>query len=183
MTAAAVRPDHVPAHQAAYGALSRRDGGLARLIALDGTPDPCVWGVLEDAGGRDAFAELALHIVSQQISTAAALTIFGRLRDKLSGEIEPAAIIATSTDDLRAAGSRAPRPGRCTTSPSASLTAGCPSRGSPAVTTPPPRPSLTRCLGSGRGPHRCSCCTTSGDPTSSPRAMSDCYAPCNRRSA
>lgn len=104
MTATTATPDLLPARLAAYDALSQRDDGLARLVALDGTPDPFFWGVLEDAAGGDAFAELALHIVSQQISTVAALTIFGRLRDRLSGAVEPTAIVAASAEDLRAAG-------------------------------------------------------------------------------
>jgi len=59
--------------------------------------------VLEDAAGGDAFAELALHIVSQQISTAAALTIFGRVREALGGTVAPAPVIATPAEDLRSA--------------------------------------------------------------------------------
>ena len=88
----------------AYDALAHSDEGLARLVARYGAPDPFFWGVLEAAAGGDAFAELALHIVSQQISTAAALTIFGRLRDALGGTVGAAQIIASSVDDLRAAG-------------------------------------------------------------------------------
>lgn len=104
MTAPAASPDPVQERTAAYDALADRDDGLARLIACDGTPDPFSWGVLEDAAGGDAFAELALHIVSQQISTAAALTIFARLRDALDGKVAPAQLVDASVDNLRAAG-------------------------------------------------------------------------------
>ncbi len=58
-----------------------------------------------------------------------------------------------------------------------------PVRGSPTATTPRRRTSLTTDAGWGPGRRRCSPCTTSGDPTSSLRPMSDCYAPRNRRSA
>jgi len=104
MTAATAVPDPVHERQTAYAALATRDDGLAQLIHRYGTPDPFSWDLLEDAAGNDAFAELALHIVSQQISTAAALTIFRRLRDMLSGTIQAAAIVARSADELRAAG-------------------------------------------------------------------------------
>jgi DNA-3-methyladenine glycosylase II len=118
--------------------------------------------VLEAATGQDAFAELALHIVSQQISTAAALTIFGRLRSTLHGTVAPAPIVGVSIDELRAAGLSVRRQGPCATSPNASSTAACRSSGSPSATTPPRRPSSNRCAASGRGRRRCSCCTTSG---------------------
>jgi DNA-3-methyladenine glycosylase II len=60
--------------------------------------------IFDELARRDAFAELALHIVSQQISAAAALTIFGRLRETLGGAVAPAPILAASPDALRAAG-------------------------------------------------------------------------------
>ena len=101
MTAA---PELVDDRRAAYDALAQRDAGLAALVAQVGHPDPFSWGVLEEAAGGDALAELALHIVSQQISTAAALTIFGRLRDRLGGAIEPARLVAVPAEELRSAG-------------------------------------------------------------------------------
>lgn len=104
MTSTAASPDLVRERDGAYDALARADDGLARLVALYGTPDPFFWGVLEEAAGGDAFAELSLHIVSQQISTAAALTIFGRIRQTLQGPLAPTQILAVSVDDLRAAG-------------------------------------------------------------------------------
>jgi len=104
MTATVASPDPVQERLAVYDALTRRDAGLARLAARVGTPDPFFWGMLEDAASGNWFAELALHIVSQQISTVAALTIFGRLRDRLGGTVGPAPIIAASAEDLRAAG-------------------------------------------------------------------------------
>jgi 3-methyladenine DNA glycosylase/8-oxoguanine DNA glycosylase len=97
-------PGPVRESQAAYDALARRDACLAALIASVGTPDPFSWGVLDDAAGGNPLAELALHIVSQQISIAAAITIFARLRDLLGGTIDPPSILGASLDDLRAAG-------------------------------------------------------------------------------
>lgn len=104
MTATAATRDLVQERQVAYQSLAKRDAGLTRLVMGCGTPDPFSWGLLEDAAGGDAFAELALHIVSQQISTAAALTIFGRVRDALGGAVAPEPVLALSGDDLRAAG-------------------------------------------------------------------------------
>jgi DNA-3-methyladenine glycosylase II len=92
------------AREAAYDELARRDGALAALIARHGRPDPFSWGLLDEAVGDDPFAELALHVVSQQISTRAALTIFGRLRDRLGGSVDPRAVAAATEDELRAAG-------------------------------------------------------------------------------
>jgi DNA-3-methyladenine glycosylase II len=88
----------------AYDALAQSDDALARLIAQHGHPDPFTWGALDSTVGRDPFAELVLHIVSQQISTRAALTIFARLRDILGGEIAPEPILAKPVEGLRAAG-------------------------------------------------------------------------------
>jgi DNA-3-methyladenine glycosylase II len=104
MAASAPTADREQTRRDAYDALARRDDALARLIAGSGAPDPFSWGVLDDAAGGDAFAELALHIVSQQISTAAALTIFARLRDTLGGTVGPAPLVSAAVDDLRAAG-------------------------------------------------------------------------------
>lgn len=104
MTSTVASPDPVREREDAYDALARRDNGLARLAARYGAPDPFFWGVLEEAANGDAFAELVLHIVSQQISTAAALSIFARLRDLLGGTVGPTPIITAAVDDLRAAG-------------------------------------------------------------------------------
>jgi len=100
-----VRPaTRAAADAKAYTTLAARDPALAALIDRVGRPDPFSWGVLEDAAGSDPFAELALHIVSQQISTAAALTIFRRLADATGAGITPTAVMATAPEVLRAAG-------------------------------------------------------------------------------
>lgn len=87
-----------------YDLLGRRDEGLAGLIARYGRPDPFSWEVLDDTVDRDAFSELALHIVSQQISTLAALAIFTRIQTLLGGGLEPAQLVLTPVEELRAAG-------------------------------------------------------------------------------
>jgi DNA-3-methyladenine glycosylase II len=88
----------------AYRALARRDDALARLIARHGQPDPFHWDVLDDHAGSDAFSELALHIISQQLSTTAALAIHARVQILLEGTVEPQGMIAARPEDLRAAG-------------------------------------------------------------------------------
>ena len=88
----------------AYDTLAQTDEALARLIARHGRPDPFHWSVLDGAVGSDAFAELVLHIVSQQISTPAALTIYGRVQQTLGGAVDPSRIVASPVDELRAAG-------------------------------------------------------------------------------
>jgi DNA-3-methyladenine glycosylase II len=88
----------------AYTILAEGDPALAALIDRHGRPDPFSWGVLEDAAGSDPFAELALHIVSQQISTAAALTIFRRIADATGAGMAPAAVLDAAPEALRAAG-------------------------------------------------------------------------------
>ena len=87
-----------------YKDLAGRDDGLARLIAQHGQPDPFAWTGLDDAVGGDPFAELALHIVSQQISTSAALTIYARLRTLLGDRVDPTGIIAAQVNQLRSVG-------------------------------------------------------------------------------
>jgi DNA-3-methyladenine glycosylase II len=88
----------------AYDLLAARDPRLAALIAAHGRPDPFSWTLLRDAAGDDALAELALHVVSQQISTAAALTIYGRVVAVLGGALDAERLVAASPPDLRAAG-------------------------------------------------------------------------------
>jgi DNA-3-methyladenine glycosylase II len=77
---------------------------LRRLVAALGRPDPFDWDGA-DVVGDDLFAGLALHIVGQQISIPAALTIFGRLGDA-TGERPPSARAVTALDRsvLRAVG-------------------------------------------------------------------------------
>ena len=78
----------------AYHALARRDDALARLIARHGQPDPFHWDILDDRVDGDPFSELALHIISQQLSTTAALAIYARVQTLLEGTVEPRGMIA-----------------------------------------------------------------------------------------
>jgi DNA-3-methyladenine glycosylase II len=101
MTAAA--PDS-PEVDEAYDRLTDLAPELAALVEAHGRPNPFSWQVLQDAAGNDPLAELALHVVSQQISTTAALTIYARLLTAVGGRIEAARLLAADPVDLRAAG-------------------------------------------------------------------------------
>jgi DNA-3-methyladenine glycosylase II len=84
-------------HSKAQRHLARRDPVLKRLIATVG---PCT---LRYEPNR--FASLARSIISQQISTKAALAIRMRLEEALGGQgITPPGILALSDQALRAVG-------------------------------------------------------------------------------
>lgn len=87
----------------AYGHLAAADPVLRRLVGSVGRPDPFTW---QERGypASSNFAAMALHIVGQQISTAAALTIFGRVAASMGGEVTPAGLLALPEDRLRACG-------------------------------------------------------------------------------
>ncbi len=87
-----------------YAVLARRDPVLRELVARVGRPDPFAWDG-SDLAGADLFSGLALHIVGQQISIPAALTVFGRLGD-VSGTRPPSAsgVAALDEPQLRAVG-------------------------------------------------------------------------------
>ncbi|MFE7170253.1 DNA-3-methyladenine glycosylase family protein [Streptomyces sp. NPDC057616] len=87
----------------AYGHLAAADPVLRRLVGSVGRPDPFTW---QERGypASSSFAAMALHIVGQQISTAAALTIFGRVSASMGGEVTPAGLLALPEDRLRACG-------------------------------------------------------------------------------
>lgn len=89
----------------AYVDLGRRDPVLAQLAARWGGPDPFAWPAV---GGRLAAGNLAamvLHIVGQQISTAAALTIYDRVVAAAGGgALSAEALAAVGVEQLRAAG-------------------------------------------------------------------------------
>jgi DNA-3-methyladenine glycosylase II len=85
--------DHVKARRH----LTRRDPVLKQLIGAIG---PCT--LRHDP---DGFAELARSIIAQQISTRAAASIHGRLLQALGRRgLRPAALLALSDEDFRAAG-------------------------------------------------------------------------------
>jgi DNA-3-methyladenine glycosylase II len=76
--------------------LSRRDERLKRIISRVG---PCTL-----QPNADHFGLLARSIISQQISTRAALAIHGRLCAQVGKPIRPRAILKATDDDLRGAG-------------------------------------------------------------------------------
>lgn len=76
-------------------ALARRDGVLKPIIRTVG---PCTL----KANG-DAFEVLVRSIISQQISTKAAIAIGGRVLQTV-GKFQPRRILAAADDDLRSAG-------------------------------------------------------------------------------
>jgi DNA-3-methyladenine glycosylase II len=85
----------------AVAMLRAADPVLGRLI--DGLP-PVDFAVWRARWSLDAFGSLARAIVGQQIATAAAAAIFGRLQ-ALIGDRDPAAAIASVSDEeLRAVG-------------------------------------------------------------------------------
>jgi DNA-3-methyladenine glycosylase II len=86
-----------------YDALAATDPVLARLIGVHGHPDPFAWN---DGGrtGPDNFAAMVLHIVSQQISTAAAFTIFSRIAAAAGGLPDQDGLLRLGADGLRACG-------------------------------------------------------------------------------
>jgi DNA-3-methyladenine glycosylase II len=80
------------------------DGGLAAIVEQHGLVDPYTWpGVPLERG--DLLGGLALHIVAQQISTVAALSIYARLIELLGGGRIGAANLASKTpEEIRAVG-------------------------------------------------------------------------------
>lgn len=99
-----VATTRVDGAERAYDILAAADADLAGLVARRGRPDPFDWAVLQDVAGDDPFVGLTLHIVSQQISTAAAVTIFRRVGEATGQDIRPAALATVSPEALRAAG-------------------------------------------------------------------------------
>ncbi len=83
----------------AYASLIRKDPALRDLARVHGHPDPFGWN---DGGrtGSSKFAALVLHIASQQISTAVALSLYDRLRAGLGRRPDPAGIVGLGADGL-----------------------------------------------------------------------------------
>ena len=79
--------------------LVQRDAVIRRLHALFGYP---AWGRKPKVDER--FAYLARSICHQQLAGKAAATIWGRTVDAVRGEVTPAAFLAVSPRQLRAAG-------------------------------------------------------------------------------
>jgi DNA-3-methyladenine glycosylase II len=79
-------------------ALMRRDPTLAAIIRNHRTT------TLVDAPPVDPFHALVRAITSQQLSTKAAATIFGRVLDLMGGVATPDALASVADDQLRRAG-------------------------------------------------------------------------------
>ncbi len=90
-------------HADAVRALSTTDARLAALIERVG---PCRLGVAERDPRRkpDHFTGLVRAIVSQQLSSKAAETIFGRVRASTGETFDAAAILSVPEPKLREAG-------------------------------------------------------------------------------
>lgn len=86
-----------------YERLLALDPVLRSIARLRGRPDPFVWFAAGGAGLTN-LAAMVLHIASQQISTTAALAVFGRVRDAAGGRIDPAIIERLGPDRLRRLG-------------------------------------------------------------------------------
>jgi DNA-3-methyladenine glycosylase II len=76
--------------------LARRDRALGAIVTAHGPPP--LWA--RPAG----FATLARIVLEQQVSLAAAATLYRRVADTLPGGWMPAAVLAVGTDGLRARG-------------------------------------------------------------------------------
>ena len=76
--------------------LKSRDKKLAAAIEAVGH-------VYREMEGDDLFAGVVHHIVAQQISTAAQMTVWARLQASL-GQVTPAAVSAATVEELQACG-------------------------------------------------------------------------------
>ena len=84
-------------HETAVAALARQDRRLAKIIKRVGPFNPSLT--------KNAFEALAGSIVHQQVSLAAAKTIFGRVKALCPRKrLSPKALLALSFDELRSAG-------------------------------------------------------------------------------
>ncbi len=82
--------------ETATHALADRDRDLARIVQLHGVPP--MWG------RPTGFATLVWIILEQQVSIAAARTMFRRLGARLGGRVTPEGVLRTGVDGLRAMG-------------------------------------------------------------------------------
>ena len=92
-----------PDHSKAVRALRRSDPVMREIIKQVG---PCELGHATDRGGpaHDHYGALVRAIVGQQVSTAAARTIYGRLCDRFDGRTPtPKEVLADDPEQMRAA--------------------------------------------------------------------------------
>jgi DNA-3-methyladenine glycosylase II len=77
-------------------ALASREPGIARALALTGYPEPRI----RDTG----YATLLRTIVGQQVSVAAAASVWSKLEGRLGETMAPEALLAAEFDALRGCG-------------------------------------------------------------------------------
>ena len=79
--------------------LVARDSAFTAIVE---TAELCPFGRVKP--DTTHFESLVRAVISQQISTAAARTIRGRLTDAAGGELTPAALVSFSAEDMQACG-------------------------------------------------------------------------------
>ncbi|CDO34128.1 DNA-3-methyladenine glycosylase [Novosphingobium sp. KN65.2] len=77
-------------------ALAAREPGIARALALAGYPEPRI--------RQRGYATLLRTIVGQQVSVAAAASVWSRLEAMLGTDLPPDALLAADFDALRGCG-------------------------------------------------------------------------------
>ena len=76
--------------------VAAREPAIARALALAGYPEPRI--------RERGYATLMRTIVGQQVSVAAAASMWGKLEAYLGPDLAPGKLLAASFDDLRACG-------------------------------------------------------------------------------
>ncbi|WP_260924264.1 DNA-3-methyladenine glycosylase family protein [Novosphingobium sp. 9] len=77
-------------------AIAAREAGMARALELAGYPEPRI--------RERGYATLLRTIVGQQVSVAAAASVWARLETLLGADIPPAVLLAAEAEALRACG-------------------------------------------------------------------------------
>lgn len=82
--------------KAGLDAIAGREPAMARALALAGYPEPRI--------SQPGYRTLLRTIVGQQVSVAAAASVWGKLELELGTEMKPAELLARDYDALRACG-------------------------------------------------------------------------------
>ena len=82
--------------KAGLDAIAGREPAMARALALAGYPEPRI--------SQPGYRTLLRTIVGQQVSVAAAASVWGKLELELGAEMKPAELLARDYDALRACG-------------------------------------------------------------------------------
>jgi 3-methyladenine DNA glycosylase/8-oxoguanine DNA glycosylase len=107
-TAIEALPEALCEAESARRHLLQVDDRLASLVGAAGLVNPYVWPDVPLHEG-DLFGGLVFHIVSQQISVGAAISLFEKLGRHLEGHITPEALVASTLEELRIVASQQPR--------------------------------------------------------------------------